>query len=472
MTRIDSSPEAMRRLDEILSAPCGRRVGVLGLGIAGRAMAALLVTRGARVVGADLKPAAAQDDLAARGVELRIGPMGPSTFADVDLVVVSPGADPRQAAVAAARDRGVPICGELELVHPLPAKVAAITGTNGKSTTTALLGALVTASGAKTFVGGNLGEPIAGWVASGTPAAIAVIELSSFQLETAYRFRADVGVMLNVTPDHFDRYPDVDSYALTKRRLLENMDQDGVAVLSADDPRVVAMASVVRGRALWFSTTRQQLPGDGAYLRGDVLTPTAGLASLGQMDLAHPRLFGRHNRENALAALLAAYGLGVLRPETGARLSRAYQEFTGLEHRLELVADVGGVRYINDSKATNDDAAAVALMAMDRPVVLLAGGRDKGAGYRRLVQTAAGKVKAVIAFGEAQELLAAAFAPNLQVSRCAGMRSAFTAAVSLAVPGDVVLLAPACSSFDEFTDYKHRGREFKRLVHDLAGGKR
>jgi UDP-N-acetylmuramoylalanine--D-glutamate ligase len=326
----------------------------------------------------------------------------------------------------------------------------------------------VRSAGQRAFVGGNLGDPIAGWILSGEPADVAVVELSSFQLETAYRFRADVGVMLNITPDHFDRYPDVEAYAHTKERLLENMDASGVAVLNADDPRVVEMAKRVRGRVLWFSTAKRDLPGDGAWLDGNALVPVGALAALGRFDLTHPRLFGRHNRENALAALLAIHGLGLWRADTATSIRKGYLEFPGLEHRLELVADVRGVRYINDSKATNDDAAAVALEAMDRSVLLLAGGRDKGAGYKRLVKTAAGKVRAVLTFGEAEPIIAEAFSAHPGRVRCKGMRDAFDQAVAMARPGEVVLLAPACSSYDEFTSYKHRGTEFKRWVTELV----
>ena len=327
------------------------------------------------------------------------------------------------------------------------------------------------AAGSRAFVGGNLGNPVAGWIDGGERVEVAVLELSSFQLETAYRFAAQVGVMLNITPDHFNRYPDVEAYARTKQRLLERLPQDGVAVLNWDDPRVREMASVVRGRVLWLSTAAASVPGDGATLDGDLLVPHGGLAPLGKLSLAHPRLFGRHNRENALAALLALAGLGLLTRESARLVMRGYLEFRGLEHRLELAGDVGGVRYINDSKATNDDAAAVALEAMDRSVVLLAGGRDKGAGYERLVETAAGRVRLVIAFGEAGPLIADAFAEHPGLVRAPNMVAAFAEARARALPGEVVLLAPACSSFDEFTDYKHRGREFKRLVAELAEGR-
>ncbi len=470
MTRLDVTAAAKVRLAAILAKPHGHRVGVLGLGVAGKAMALLLAKRGALVVGVDRRAELVSAELTQAGIELRLGPTGPMTFADVELVVLSPGADPAQEAVAHAVAKGVPVCGELELVQPLPARVAAITGTNGKSTTTALLGALVKGMGQAAFVGGNLGDPIAGWLLQDKPADVAVVELSSFQLETAYSFRADVSVMLNITPDHFDRYPDVASYAATKERLLENMDAKGIAILNADDQSVVAMARSVRGSIYWFSTLQESLPGDGAYLDGDTLVPVGSLATLGRLDLRHPRLFGRHNRENALAAMLALAGLGLWGPHNGDLVRASYVGFCGLEHRLELVGEVNGVRFINDSKATNDDAAAVALAAMDRPVVLLAGGRDKGAGYERLVAAARTKVHAVVAFGEAQALIAKAFATHPGLVLCQGMREAFLRALTLAKPGDVVLLAPACSSYDEFTDYKHRGREFKRWVQALSGG--
>jgi len=462
--RLKLTNEALSRLADLKADPGRACVGVLGLGIVGMGMALHLARRGANVVGADLREEIDDAGLWAAGVELRLGPMTASTFSDVDAVAISPGADPRQPAIQAVLAGGRPVFGELELVGELPARVAAITGTNGKSTTTALTGALVAAAGRSTFVGGNLGDPVVNWIERGAVEEFAVVELSSFQLETAYSLEVDVGVMLNVTPDHFERYPDVDTYAHTKQRLVECAT---VNVLNHDDPRVVAMAAAAKGSMLWFSTREDRVPGDGAVLAGDRVAGFGSAALLDGFELEHPRLFGRHNREDALAALLACHALGVLTPENLDAVRAGYLGFNGLEHRLEWVADKRGVVFINDSKATNDESAAVAVGAMERPVILLAGGRDKGTGYARLVEVLSSRVKKVIAYGEAGDLIAEALADVAAVARVDSMAQAFERAVAAAEDGDTVLLAPACSSFDEFVNYKERGHAFKRLVGEL-----
>ncbi len=468
MTLPDPTPEALRRIDELTAAPRGRRVGVLGLGVAGRAMALYLARRGAQVVGADKKAEPpGKAELLAAGVHLAAGAPAAETFAGVEALVISPGVDPEQPAVQAVLRRSVPVLGELELTRgQISAKVAAITGTNGKSTTTGLLGALVEAAGRRAFVGGNFGEPITAWLDKHERADVAVIEVSSFQLEAAYRFESDAAAVLNVTPDHLDRYPSLEVYAAAKQRLLEQMSPEGVAVLSYDDEHTRAMAKACRGRVWWLSTRSPSLPGDGAYVRGNTMVTQGEPKDLGDIDLTHARLLGRHNRENALAALLLARALGL---RDAAALARGYRAFAGLEHRLELVGEVGGVRYVNDSKATNDDAAAIAVTAMQGPLVLMLGGRSKGGGYDNLKAAMGDKVRVIVAYGECRDELRAAFAqhPGLRVAE--RIADAFRVAVEAARPGDAVLLAPACSSYDEFKDYAERGRTFKRWVDELKG---
>jgi UDP-N-acetylmuramoylalanine--D-glutamate ligase len=463
--RLKLTQAAASRLANLRARPQQMRVGVLGLGVVGKAMALYLARRGAFVAGADLRIGIDDPELTAAGVELRLGPMTARTFADVDLLAVSPGADPRQPAVQAVLAGDRPVIGELELVGDIPARVIAITGTNGKSTTTALTGALVAAAGYRAFVGGNLGDPIVSWIDSGDPAEVAVLELSSYQLETAYSFSADAGVVLNVTPDHFERYPDVEDYADTKQRLVEC---SAVSILNQDDPRVVAMAGAARDRLVWFSTRASSVPGDGAVLAGDRVRGFGSAELLDGFALEHPRLFGRHNREDALAALLACHALGLLRQDNLAAVRDGYVAFAGLEHRLEWVGERRGVVFINDSKATNDESAAVAVGAMERPVVLLAGGRDKGTGYARLAEVLPGRTRQVVAYGEAGDSIAEALAGVVPVVRVDSMAQAFERAVAGARSGDVVLLAPACSSFDEFDNYAERGRTFKRLVAELG----
>ncbi len=466
MTRPSLSREALARLDEVVARPAGRRLGVLGLGIAGRAMALYARKKGAHVIGVDKKAELTGDALRAAGVELRLGEVTEKSFDDVEALLLSPGADPRQPAVRRAYERGLPVLGELELVWPDLAdkRIAAVTGTNGKSTTTALLGALVKAVEPTSFVGGNLGEPVAKFLHEGGVAKTLVLELSSFQLESVQRFRPSVAVVLNVTPDHLDRYASVEEYAGAKQLLVEQLPPGGTAVLSFDDPVVRRMAEVCRGRVLWLSTMGRDIPGDGAVLEGDRLVPRGSVSGLGSIDLSHPRLFGRHNRENALAALLSAWALGI---SDRAALERAYRAFEGLEHRLELAGEWRGVRFINDSKATNDDAAAIAVQAMAGPLVLLLGGRSKGGGYKGLEAALGDKVRAIVAFGEARREIAESFARHPGLVVVDTIRQAFDAAVGAARPGDTVLLAPACSSYDEFKDYTERGRTFKGWVRAL-----
>lgn len=457
----------LERLDQLLAEMKGRRFGVLGLGVAGRAMASYLLRRGAQVLAADRHQVEAAGALRQMGAELRFGDMGADTFDSVLGLIISPGVDPRQDAVRAVMDRGLPVFGELELVGSLPAAVAAITGTNGKSTTTALLGQLVESAERRAFVGGNFGEPIASWLDREEAVDVAVLELSSFQLETAFRFKADVGVVLNITPDHSERYESLQTYADAKARLIANLGEGGFAVLNHDDPYVRAMARLTQARVLWLST-RGQVSGDGAFLGENRVRATGSAALLDGFDLAHPTLLGRHNRENALAALLAVHALGLASESTLAAFGRGYQAFAGLEHRLQTVAEIGGVLFVNDSKATNDEAAAIAVSAMDRPVILLAGGRDKGAGFEALVAACETQARHVIAYGEARDTIASALQGHRNVETCTGMEQAFAAAARSARPGDAVLLAPACASFDEFANYEERGRAFKALVQALG----
>lgn len=466
-----SDTAMLARIDAAKADLVNRRVGVYGLGISGRAMAEYLMRRGATVVLVDAKTPELPVVLEASDTIVhRFGPVAVDAFDDCDLLAISPGIDPRKAEVRRARDLGVPIVGELELCAPLPGLVAAVTGTNGKSTTTALLGVLASARGARTFAGGNLGSPIANWVDQ-RPTDLASLELSSYQLETAYRFKPRVSVVLNVTPDHAERYATIGDYADAKAHILENQGPEDSAVLNADDATVAAMAKKTKARLLWFSTRAAKLPGHhGAWLEGDIVRGVGAAAVLDGLDLTHARLFGRHNRENALAAFLAVVGLGIVDTTSRPLFERAYREFKGLEHRLELVGEVGGVRYVNDTKATNDDSAAIAVEAMDRPVVLLAGGVDKGGGYARLVEASKQRVRVVYAYGAAQKPIAEAFREHPGLRLATTMRAAFAEAAREAKAGEVVLLAPACSSFDEFTNYAHRGRTFKELVSSLGRG--
>lgn len=464
------SDSELAKLDEILGSLSGRRIGLLGLGVAGQAMATYLVKLGAHVVAGDLRTELANDEKLSESLTLRLGRMSEKTFEDVEALVISPGAHPNQSAVQAVRASGRPVFGELELVGNLGAKVVAITGTNGKSTTTAMIGQLIEGLGYSVFVGGNLGDPLSRFAASGESVDVLVLELSSFQLETAYRYKPDVSVVLNVTPDHGDRYDELEDYALTKANILSSQDSHQVTVLSADDKRVAQMAQHTAAQVRWFSTEQALENRDGFYLDDDNAQGSGTLGAELKLSLNHAKLFGRHNRENALAAFLAVDGLGLVKNNWPAIL-KGYAAFDGLEHRLEWVRELDGIRFVNDSKATNDEAAAVALRALPAPVVLLAGGRSKGGGYEALVTASKKKVTQVIAFGEAGTEIYERFSKEpVQTRQCATMLEAIAGSMNGCTPGTTVVLAPACSSFDEFPNYTVRGQAFKKAVFALGEG--
>lgn len=468
MTLWTPTQDELAKLDLILGSIRGRKVGLLGLGVAGRAMADLLLANGAQVVAADLRPDLCHDTTLPSQLTLRLGPMDENTFHDVEALVISPGAHPEQPAVASFRNLQRPVLGELELVGKLNSKTIAITGTNGKSTTTALIGALVRGLGYSVFVGGNLGDPLSGFVAAGDTADVMVLELSSFQLETAYRYGPDVSVVLNVTPDHGERYDDIEDYSRAKMRILSSQLPSQTAVLNADDRRVNAMARETSAAVLRFSGAGTLAGEDGLFLVGENAKGSGQFTTQLSLSLGHEKLFGRHNLENAMAALLAVHALDL--PEcTWERLLEQYRTFAGLEHRLEWVSEIAGTRFINDSKATNDESAAVAVRALGSPLVVLVGGRSKGGGYEALVEACATKEVHVIAFGEAGAEIVERFAKQgIPVTHCTAFLSAIEQASSRAKPGTTVVLAPACSSFDEFSNYAERGRAFKAAVHALT----
>ena len=446
-----------------------KRVLVVGLGRSGIAAARLCAARGARVTVTDKRPAG---DLGAAiaelpgGVTREVGGHRRETFLAADLIVLSPGV-PEIPELAAARAAGVAITGELELASAfVSAPIVAITGTNGKSTTTTLIGDMLGATGRPTFVGGNLGEPLA--EAVGTPAAgtdgFCVVEASSFQLETVRTtFRPRVAVLLNITPDHLDRYDGMDGYAAAKARIFAAQDAADHAVVNADDLLSMRAAATAPSRQLHFSIARP-LPA-GAWLQDGalaVLVPGEPMESY-PGDL--PWLVGqRHNQANALAALLAARLAGASPQAARAGLLA----FRPLAHRMELVADAGGVAWFDDSKGTNVGAVVAALDGFPRSVVLIAGGRDKGGDYAPLAEVLARVGRTAILIGEAADKMEAAFRGHVPVQRAATMDAAVAAAHAAARPGDAVVLSPACSSFDMFRDYAHRAEVFRAAVARVA----
>jgi UDP-N-acetylmuramoylalanine--D-glutamate ligase len=451
-----------------------KRAIVLGLGRSGRAMAAYLAGRGCAVFAVDDGPAPADAWLPLRqlGVRLCGSELPAAAWEGCEGVAVSPGIDGRKHPVAQAAQRaGLPLWGELSLCGALPCPSIGITGTNGKSTTTALCGALLQAAGKSPFVGGNLDEPITSWLGRGAPNDLAVLELSSYQLEAPIAAGPNVGMVLNLSPDHLERHGSMAAYAAVKGRLVAAVPPAGRVILNAADPAVAALAPLARAPIWWFdasdSGSDRPLPGPGARLdAADGWVPSGDplLEGIGWLPLAHPRLLGRHNRANALAALLGAAALhsGL----TASACQAGYAAFAGLPHRLQWAGAVDGVDFINDSKATNDAAAAIGVAAMQQPTLLLLGGRDKGGGYAAVcaaIQRSAAPVKRVLCFGEAApQLLAALKAGDLgvpveAVDTCAAEPLPLAAALERARPGDAVLLSPACASFDRFTNYAARG---------------
>ncbi|HEY4394037.1 MAG TPA: UDP-N-acetylmuramoyl-L-alanine--D-glutamate ligase [Polyangia bacterium] len=445
-----------------------KRVLVVGLGRSGIAAAALCAARGARVTVTDKRPAAELGSMAAKlpaGVAHELGGHRRETFLSADLIVLSPGV-PEIAELAAARAAGVEITGELELASCFVAgTIVGITGTNGKSTTTTLVGEMLRATGRPTFVGGNLGEPLA--EAVGTPAAepggFCVVEVSSFQLETVVTFHPHVAVLLNITPDHLDRYDGLDGYAAAKARIFAAQTPGDFAVVNFDDPLAVRASAAGRARREGFSIA--ETLATGAWLGGPLL-----LRLPGQPPESYPAdlpwLLGqRHNQANALAALLAARLCGASPAEARAGLLA----FRALAHRMELVAETDGVAYYDDSKGTNVGAVVAALEGFPRPVILIAGGRDKGGDYAPLAEALGRVGRAAILIGEAAEKMQAAFRGVLPVERAPTLEAAVETARRLARSGDAVVLSPACSSFDMFRDYAHRAEVFRSAVARLGG---
>ncbi|HEY3122110.1 MAG TPA: UDP-N-acetylmuramoyl-L-alanine--D-glutamate ligase [Vicinamibacteria bacterium] len=445
----------------------GRHVVVVGLARSGLSAAAFLAARGARVVATDRKPAAELPPdvgaLASRGVQLELSGHRPDTFTAADLVVVSPGVPWDLPEVQVARARGVPVMAEIEMAYRFArGTVAAVTGTKGKSTTTAALGAMLGAAGRDARVGGNIGRPFTDLLEAQTSDTVFVLEVSSFQLEGTETFHPHVAAFLNLSADHLDRHPSFEAYASAKARIFANQTAEDWAVLNADDPGVLARAQGARSRRLTFTAAPRE--GDGAFFEdGEARLRRSGrtetLFALGRL-----RLPGAHLAIDLLAAGAAARLLGAP-PDA---IARAAEGFPGVEHVLERVAEVDGVAYFNDSKATNVDAARKSLEAFAGPLLLIAGGRYKGGDFRELRAPARGRVRAVLAIGEARPLLIDAFTPVCPVVPCDSMAEAVRGAHALAAPGDTVLLAPGCSSFDMFTDYADRGRAFKEEVARLG----
>jgi UDP-N-acetylmuramoylalanine--D-glutamate ligase len=435
----------------------GKRVTVVGAARSGVAAAELLVRRGATVTLTDLRHEIADERrLRDAGVALELGEHRESTLRDADLVVLSPGVASRQPAIDAARAAGVPVIGELELASRwLRGRIVAITGTKGKSTTTTLTGLMLQEGGHRVLVGGNIGNALSAQVDESTEDTIHVVEASSFQLESADTFAPWIAVLLNFSPDHLDRHATVEEYAAAKARIFEHQARDGWAVLNADDPATLALAASARARRLLFSMRGVD---EGIVVSGDTIVRRAAGRDEPLVPLSSIRLLGPHLVADVLAAAAVASLAGV----EAAAMTRAVEGFTGLEHALEPVVEIAGVQFVNDSKATNVEAARRAIESFGSGLVAIMGGRFKGGDLSQLRAPLHEREATVIGIGEARLLLHEALEPDVPVRDAADMHSAVRTAFATASPGSVVVLAPACASFDMFRDYAERGRVFKQ----------
>ena len=448
----------------------GKKVLVVGLGKSGLAAALFLRHRGAQVTVSDVRSAEAlAKDIPAlleEGIMVEAGGHGLLTFRRQDLIVVSPGVPLDTPELVQAKGFGRPVIGELELAGRfLKGKVIAITGSNGKTTTTTLLGEILKEAGLPTLVGGNIGVPVVSLVDESTDDTWSVLEVSSFQLESTEQFHPSIAVILNITPDHLDRHGSFENYIQAKERIFAVQDANDCLVLNADNTAAAQAASRAASRVFWFSV-EHPVP-QGAWLeQGYVVYRSQENAAIEPiMPLGGIPLKGTHNVENVLAAVAAARQAGA--PAQAIR--RAIENFRAVEHRLEYVATINGVEYYNDSKATNVDATAKAVAAFSSGIHLILGGKDKGSDYTTLSQLLRERVRAVYTIGSAAAKIESHLRGVITLQSCETLENAVSAAASAARPGDVVLLAPACSSFDQFDSYEHRGRIFKELVSERAG---
>jgi UDP-N-acetylmuramoylalanine--D-glutamate ligase len=447
----------------------GKRVVVVGFGRSGQSATRLLLVKGAEVIVSEANPReklppSYLSSMEVQGVIFETGGHRAETLKKADLIVVSPGVAPE--VYLPALSAGVPVIGELELAFRFLTleerqNLIAITGTNGKTTTTAMISEVLKLSGYRVFTGGNYGIPLSEFVLSGTKVDKIVLEVSSFQLERIEEFSPRLGLLLNITPDHLDRYSSMEEYAYYKYRLFERQRDEDYALLPWKEPFYPRFKSLIKGKTFFFSETEEE--GVSAFLRGEeiVLRFQKGSETY---DLKDFRLLGLHNRINLASSLLTGRLMGA----TEEACRNLIKEFTGFPHRLEFVGTYGGITFINDSKATNVDATLQALRGLSGPLILILGGRHKGASYLELVPLIREKVKTLILMGEARFIIQEDLGGLVETYLAEDLPQAIAIAFQVASPGDMVLLSPACSSFDQFRDYQERGEVFKELVRKYA----
>ncbi|MFP5261151.1 MAG: UDP-N-acetylmuramoyl-L-alanine--D-glutamate ligase [Blastocatellia bacterium] len=459
----------------------GKKVLVVGVARSGVAAARLLASRGAMVIANDIKPesqlAREAEELRRLGVMLSLGGHPESLFANAELIVLSPGVPADIAPLEPARRAGIEIISEPELAGRfLRGRMIGVTGSNGKTTTTTLIGDLMRAAGVEVIVGGNIGMPLTSLVEKSGEHTWTVAELSSFQLEMIDTLRVHVAVVTNITPDHLDRHGTLENYVRAKSRIFQNQTGDDWAVLNGHDRAVADMAAApgVRSRKVYFNSHgRETLTGERAaiYVRGGRIYTTLATADGSELEavaIDEIPLRGMHNVENVMTALAAVFCATGTRPSGLPALREAIKRFKGVEHRIEYVAEINGIKFYNDSKATNVDSTAKALEAFDRNVIVILGGKDKGSDYTVLAPLLRERVKQVVLIGAASDKIEAQLKGVRPMIRAGSMQDAVLKSMEVARAGDTVLLAPACASFDMFDNYEHRGRAFKEAVYGLA----
>ena len=460
----------------------GKKVLVVGIARSGIAAARLLASRGAVVIANDLKSESelgdSAEELRKLGVMLSLGRHPESLFANADLIVLSPGVPADLPPLESARRAGIEIISEPELAGRfMRGRMIGVTGSNGKTTVTTLVGELMCAAGADVIVGGNIGTPLTSLIEKSQENTWTVAELSSFQLEMIDSLRVNVAIVTNITPDHLDRHGSFENYVRAKHRIFVNQTEDDWAVLNGQDKGVADMVATlgVKSRKVYFSTRgTETITGApaGAYVRNRRICTTMMSDCADEVDvigLDEIPLPGMHNVQNVMTALAATFCAMGTRVRDLPALIDAMRRFKGVEHRIEFVAEIAGIKFYNDSKATNVDSTVKALEAFERNIIVILGGKDKGSDYTILAPLIRSRVKLIVLIGAASDKIADQLHGAGPMTRAQSMQDAVLRAMEIATDGDVVLLAPACASFDMFDNYEHRGRVFKAVVHDLAG---
>jgi UDP-N-acetylmuramoylalanine--D-glutamate ligase len=452
----------------------GKRVLVVGLARTGIATALFCAARGARVTAsegrseADIAETAAK--LRAAGVALELGGHREETFLAQDLIIPSPGVPATMGHLESARAAKIPVWSEIEFASRfLSGRLIAVTGSNGKTTTTSLIAHILENAGVPTIVAGNIGTPLISRVTETSDATVTVAEVSSFQLELIDKFRPNIALLLNITPDHLDRHASLEVYGRAKARLFENQVEADAAILNADDEGPAQFAPA-RPRVFWFSRTKRVAR--GIFLRDTEIVLRDEGAETVLLRRGDIGLRGEHNVENVLAAAGAAFLAGV----SPSAITSGVKSFAGVEHRLEFVAEINGVNYYNDSKATNVDATLKALDAFPGNLIVILGGKDKGGDFTLLREPLRQRAKVALLIGAAAEKIASQIQGAVRIESIGTMERAVSQAAEIAKAGDTVLLAPACASFDQFHNFEHRGRVFKQRVRlleeEFAAGSR